>query len=102
MTLQPGFRLFHVWAKLLAERPEVWAVVHFLQMRNLMGGEVIDHRRWCHDDAPGEAQISFRGAGAPATTGILHGNRADRCLDGAGMQARQSLEIAARLFLEEG
>ena len=62
MTLQPGLRLFHVRAELLAERPEVRAVVHFLQVRDLMGGEIIDHRGRRHDDAPGKAEISLRRA----------------------------------------
>src|SRR3954463_11219802 len=70
LALQPGLCLFHMGAKFLAERPEVRAMVHFLQMRHFMGGKVVDHRRRRHDDTPGEAQISLRRTGAPAAASI--------------------------------
>ena len=61
VALQPGFRFVHVRAEALAQRPEFRTVVHLAQMRNLMGGQIINDVFRCHDNPPGEAEISFIG-----------------------------------------
>ena len=58
VALQPGFGLVSARAETTAKRPELRPMVHLVQMSDLVGSEVIDDKRWCHDDAPGEAQIA--------------------------------------------
>jgi hypothetical protein len=62
MPFQPGLRLIHVRAKLFAQGPEGWSVVHLPQMGDFMSRKVIYHGGRGHDDALGEAELVVPGA----------------------------------------
>ena len=50
---QPSFRRFIVGHGLVHEGPEVGAVVHFFEVGNLVGGDVVEDLCWAEDEAPG-------------------------------------------------
>src|SRR5215470_4833650 len=49
--------------------PETRTVVHFLEMREFMRGDVVDHRQREMHEPPVEADLAIRGATAPARGG---------------------------------
>src|SRR6478735_267826 len=54
--LEPGLGLVRAGAQLVGELPEPVGMVQLAQVRNLMGGEVVEHEGRRHDETPGEAE----------------------------------------------
>ena len=51
---QPVFWFVHVWHGLADETPEPMTVVHLLQMRHLMGRDILQNFWWSEDETPGK------------------------------------------------
>src|ERR1700722_8918460 len=60
MCVQPGLGAFDMVADFRNDLPESRRVVHFNEVRHLMGGEVVQHIRRREDQPPGERQRACR------------------------------------------
>ena len=102
MTFQPFLGFTGVWTELFTQRPEFRAMVHFAQMRDLMGSEIIDDPIRSHDDTPRKAQVSIVGTGAPAAACILHADGPQRPPGSTGMNGNQPFQIGLCFLFQEG
>jgi len=73
-------------------------VVELAKMGDLVGGEIVEHERRRHDEAPGEGQHARRRAGAPAGRLIAHDDALGSYIEVARMHDDARIEIAARLL----
>ena len=77
-------------------RPEQLAVVHVPDMRDLVGGEIIEHEGRRENEPPREIQRARGGAGSPAADGVAHGDATRGDDDGGRVTLHRRLEIGAR------
>src|SRR5258708_29903801 len=80
----------------LDEPPEARPVVHFGEMSDLVGDDVIEHRLRRENEAPGEGERPGRRTTAPAAPGVSHADPRDAPVDPGGERARSSPEFLAR------
>src|SRR5574343_1724318 len=64
-----------VRAKLLDHRPEARAMVHFLEMSQLVADNVVDHRQRHEDQPPVERDAAMMAATPPARAGRRQAQR---------------------------
>ncbi len=76
VLLDPTAVEVRVRAQPLADRPEAIRMVHLGQMRDFMGGDIVEHLRRGHDQPPGEHQITLRRTTAPPRPGVAQGDAA--------------------------
>ena len=98
--VEPALGAFDVIADPRDHLPEPRRVVHLDEMRDLVGGEIIQHIGWRQDEPPRERQRSRRRARTPAAR--LIADRQPFYLDakGRGIGLRGLLQVAARFALE--
>src|SRR6202021_368632 len=76
-------------------------MIHVYDMRHLMRGKVIEHKGRRENQAPGEIEPSGRRARAPTAHRIAQHHTAGLDAKLLRMRGDRSLEILARLALEE-
>ena len=54
--IEPHFCALHVWTQALHQTPEPLRVVHLDKMRDLVGGEIVEHEVWGEYKPPGKRQ----------------------------------------------
>ena len=62
MMLEPITRVSRIRTMRKYQAPEAHAVIHVLQMRNFMHGDIIQYMRWREYQAPGIAETAVGGA----------------------------------------
>src|SRR5690606_32456545 len=101
VAAQPGAALVGARVETAAGLPERGAVIHVDEMGDLMGGEIVDHRRWRHDDTPGEGKIAAGGTGTPAADGVAQGDSPGPDAERFRMALYQGRKVGARLAFQE-
>src|SRR4051812_27804689 len=86
--------------ELAAQLPELRTVIHFLQMRDLVPDHVIEHILRREHQSPGERELAFVGAGAPAALGVADADLGDFLAEDRGLVAGARLDLALRLGLQ--
>ena len=100
VELQPVLGLFHRRHGALDEGPEARAVVHFLEVRDLVRRDVVEDVRRRENKPPREREHGRRGAGAPAGCLVAHNDALRSDVEAARVVDDARIEITAR-FLEQ-
>ncbi len=81
--------------------PEGAGVVHVPEMRDLVGGDIVEHAWRRHDQAPREHEIALHGARSPAGTRILERQLPELLADRARVPFRCSNQPLSRQLLQK-
>src|SRR3954470_18742043 len=101
VALEPALGLLGTRAEVVDDAPEAVRVVHLLEMRHLVRGEVIEHEGRGEDQAPGEAQATLGRARAPAALRVAYGEPSGRNAERRGRADDRLGKVAPRFPLEE-
>src|SRR3954449_13303009 len=101
VALEPALGLLGALAQAVDDAPEAVRVIHLLEVRDLVRGEVVEHERGGEDQPPGEAQAALGRARAPAARRIAHRQPPRRDAERRGVADHRFGEVAAGLPLQE-
>ncbi len=100
MHVEPDFRALHRRAVPRQQPPEPRRVVHLLKVRNLVGGEVVEHERRRQDQPPRERENARGRAGAPAACLIAHADAPEVDAHAVRITPRRRFHVAPGFALE--
>src|SRR3974390_3087983 len=87
--------------QLVDDAPEPLALVHVLQVRDLVRGDVVLHELRRHHQSPAERERSIDGTTAPTAARVLHRYPAWRDIDARGFLNHQGGQALQRFSAKE-
>src|SRR5579859_4572365 len=98
--VEPGLSALDMAADPRDDLPELRRMVHFDEMGDLVGREIVQHIGRRENQPPGKRQRPGRGAGAPAARLVANGNPPDFYAQRLGVESGSLLQILARFALQ--
>jgi hypothetical protein len=95
MVLEPSSMDVRRRTEPVAQRPEIGPVVHFDQVCDLMGGNVVEDLGRRHDQPKGEHEVALGGTAAPTRARIAEGELSRVAPDRVGMLRDRRAEPVA-------
>ncbi len=97
---EPGFGVIRVGAEPPRQLPKSRRMIEMHEMRDLVGGKVIEDERRGHDQPPGKVQRAGGRTRSPSADRIAQADAAGRQTERAGMAGDSLFKVASRLPLQ--
>ena len=100
VDVKPCLGAFHIGTYAGEQAPEPPLVVHFQEVGDLMGREIIEHVAWRQHQSPRERQRAGGGARAPSARLVADGNPPHRDTETVRVMRDSGFKIAFGFALE--